>query len=159
GPAQQASVPEVSGTVVDVFTGQPIDAATVSIQDSASPPHTYSVGTDKNGVYKFTSTADKPIQAGVIAFGVEKNGLSPFPGLTKTATPGRALTGGKLSVAPLSSPASPTNQPAQSTNPQNTATLPPDETRNVTDGQGGGGLSWVLIAIGGVLVLLGIGAI
>jgi hypothetical protein len=159
GPAQQATVPEVSGTVVDVFTGQPIDAATVSIQDSAAPAaHTYSVGTDKNGVYKFTSTSDKPIAAGIIAFMVEKNGLAPFQGVTKQANPGQALTNVKLSVAPLSSTASPTNQPSQTTNPQNTATLQPDETRNVTGGDGGG-LSWVLIAIGGVLVLLGIGAI
>jgi hypothetical protein len=157
---QAATVPEVSGTVVDVFTGVPIDAATVSIQDSANPPHTYSVGTDKNGVYKFTSTPDKPIVAGTIAFAVDKTGLQTFPGATRQANPGQALTGVKLSVAPVNSTVTPSNQQQQTTNAQNTATLPPDETRQVADSGGGsGGLSWVLIAIGGVLVLLGIGAI
>ena len=46
----QAAVPEVSGTVVDVFTSTPIEGATVTIQDSATPPHTYPTGTDKSGV-------------------------------------------------------------------------------------------------------------
>ena len=52
-------MPEVSGTVVDVFSGQPIDAATCRSRTRRARPHTYSVGTDKTGGYKFTSTADQ----------------------------------------------------------------------------------------------------
>jgi hypothetical protein len=37
GPQQQATVPEVSGTVTDVYTTTPIKAAKVTLQDSGSP--------------------------------------------------------------------------------------------------------------------------
>ena len=76
--APVASVPEVSGTVVDVFTGTPIDAAKVFIQDSANT--NWEIGTDKTGAFKIQSKPDKPIAPGTIAFKVEKTGLQPFAG-------------------------------------------------------------------------------
>jgi hypothetical protein len=158
-PQQQAGVTEVSGTVVDVFTNTPIENATVSMQDSAAPtPHTYSVGTDKSGAFKFGG-ASQPIAAGVISLTVEKSGLQPFPGKAVTGNPGQALTGIRLTVATTATSATPQNTP-QATTPQNSA-LPTDTDTagRITPDSGGGGLSWVLIAIGAVLVLLGIGAI
>jgi hypothetical protein len=165
GPTQTqaATVPEVSGTVVNVFDGTPIEAAQVSMQDSATPtPHTYTTGTDKTGVFKFTGSASTPIVAGVISFTVEKSGLQPFPGATKTAVGGQALTNVRLAVAPLNSAGPSQSAVVQQPSAGNSATLPNDQPsgRDIVGGQSsGGGLSWILIAIGGVLVLLGIGAI
>jgi hypothetical protein len=153
-PTQQASVPEVSGSVVDVYTNAPIKAAKVWIQDSAST--TWEVGTDDGGNFKITNKPEMPIKPGTMSFKVEKDGIQPYT-TTKTATAGQPLTGVKLTVAPINSP-TPTSQPTQ----QTTESAPPtlgDDTPASTKDNSGGGLSWVLIAIGAFLVLLGVGAI
>jgi hypothetical protein len=155
----QGSVPEVSGTVVDVFTNTPIEAATVAIQDSASPPHTYQTGTDKSGNFKFTSSPDKPIVPGTIAFQVDKSGIQQFT-TTKQAFANQGLVTVRLTVTPTASPGASATAAVPTIG--GVATTPGTEDtggNTVNTGSGGGGLSWVLIAIGGVLVLLGIGAI
>jgi hypothetical protein len=80
GPAvqQQQTVPEVSGTVTDVYTTTPIKAAKVTIQDSGSPPNTWEVGTDDGGNFKIVSEAGKPIRPGVIAVIVQKEDIEQY---------------------------------------------------------------------------------
>ena len=156
----QGSVPEVSGTVVNIFDNTPIDAATVAIQDSASPPHTYQTGTDKSGNFKFTSSGDKPIVPGTIAFQVDKTGIQQFT-TTKQAFANQPLVTVRLTVTPSASPGASATAAVPTLSAGPTSALPEDSGNgtNVNTGSGGGGLSWVLIAIGAVLVLLGIGAI
>jgi hypothetical protein len=154
-----ASVPEVSGTVVDQYSNAPIVAAKVFIQDSANT--NWDVGTDSKGVFKITSKADKPIVPGTIAIRVEKDGLQPFS-TTKQGIAGQALTNVKLTVAPLATSGAAT-PPAQeggagTDTPGNVTPLVEDSNSAVQTASGGG-LSWVLIAVGALLVLLGIGAI
>ena len=68
-------MPEVSGTVVNVYDNTPIKGAKVRITDSAS--HVWDdVGTDDNGAFKITSNAQKPIAAGNITFEVTKDGIN-----------------------------------------------------------------------------------
>ena len=99
-------MPEVSGTVVDVYTGTPIKAAKVFIQDSGSPSNTWEVGTDENGNFRIVSDGSKPIRPGVIAVMVEKEGIQQYT-TTKQAVAGQPITGWKLTVTPLAATASP----------------------------------------------------
>ncbi len=157
-----ASVPEVSGTVVDQFTGVGVSGAKVFVQDSAS--QTFDGGTDKSGNFKIASTPEKSMKPGVMSFTVEKDGIQPFPGYTKTAVAGQPLTGVRLTIAPIASSASagasePADVAGESSGP---AVEPLDSGADEGTGggsAGGGGLSWMLIAVGGVLVALGVGAI
>jgi hypothetical protein len=153
-PAPAQGVTEVSGTVVDAFTNNPIEAAKVFMQDSA--PHTWEVGTDSSGNFKIRSSADKPIAAGTLSFKIEKDGIEPFV-TTKTGTGGQALTGLRFAVKTIAAIAA-------SADASVLAGVTPDSS--LVDGSADpaaneeeGSLSWVLIAIGAVLVLLGIGAI
>lgn len=160
-PVQQVTqtVPEVSGTVVDVYSNAPVEAAKVFIQDSAG--HDYNVGTDKSGNFKFTSTAAAPIAPGTIAFKVEKDGTQPFIPVPKQAIANQPLTGVRLTLAPIGSPTpSPAaagaatqqgDSPAVDKLQTDTATTPGSDS--------GGGLSWIVIGVGAVLVALGVGAI
>ena len=160
-PPASANVPEVSGTVVDATNNKPIGAAMVSIQDSAAT--TWSAGTDTSGKFKITSTQDKPIKPGTIAFTVEKDGLQPFPGMAKQAMANQPLTGVRLAVtlAPTTPTASPAaGGPTADPNTTGAGISPLETAGNVTPTSGsGGGLSWVLIAVGAILVALGVGAI
>jgi hypothetical protein len=152
------TVPEVSGTVVDAYTNKPIEGASVSIQDST--PTTWTIGTDRTGTFKITSSADKPIKPGTIAFTVDKDGIQPFTGVTKQANANVALTGVRLAVMPIASASA--SAPAGGATGEVTADVQPldtGETTNTAGESSGGGLSWVLIAVGAVLVALGVGAI
>jgi hypothetical protein len=149
-------VPEVNGEVVDIFTNKPVAAATVFMQDSATPPHDWEVGTDKNGKFKIVATEEKPITPGTLAFKVEKTGWAPYE-RTIQAAPGVPATA-RLTISALASSAAPTTAA-----PSGSATGP-GTTDTGTDigllrSSDGGGLSWVLIAMGGLLVVLGLGAI
>ncbi len=149
-------MPEVSGTVVDVYTNAAIKGAKVRIQDSAS--HVWDdVGTDDNGAFKITSNQQKPIAAGMITFEVTKDGINPYT-TTKTATAGQPLGNVRLTVSPLASPtpsatsAGPSQSPTVSSEPGTTPVAgKPDE--------GPGTFFWLMISVGGLLVLLGIAAI
>jgi hypothetical protein len=153
--AAQSVVPEVSGQVVDVYTNAAIKGAKVRIADSAS--HVWDdVGTDDNGAFKITSSQDKPIAAGMISFEVTKDGINPYT-TTKTATAGQALNNVRLTVSPLASPtvsasAAPSVTASVNTEPGNTDVAAPAD-------EGPGGLFWVMISVGALLVLLGIAAI
>jgi hypothetical protein len=163
GPAAQAAVPQLSGVVVDVFKGDsgPIANAKVAAQDSAVPtPHTWEVGTDKTGAFKIVSTPQEPIAPGTIVFIVTKDGYEQYKQIINNAVAGQPLTTLHFAMTPIASTAS-----ASATGP--TPTGPPVSAIDTNQGAatgasnsgGGGGLSWVLIGIGGVLVALGIAAI
>jgi hypothetical protein len=47
-PEAPPSVPLISGTVVNIYDAKPVNAAKVFAQDSATPPHLWETGTDKN---------------------------------------------------------------------------------------------------------------
>jgi hypothetical protein len=163
GPAAQQAVPQLSGTVVDVFKGDsgPIANAKVAAQDSAVPtPHTWEVGTDKNGAFKIVSTPDKPIAPGTIVFIVTKDGYEQYKQIINNAAPGVAMTTLHFAMTPTASTASASPSLGTPTGPPVSAidTGQGQATGNGSSG-GGGGLSWVLIGIGGVLVALGIAAI
>jgi hypothetical protein len=155
-PPPPQMVPEVRGKVQDVFTAKAIADATVYLQDSANPPQQWSVGTDAGGNFKFVSSAEKPITPGTIAISVEKDGYDKFM-RPYVATAGQAYVVGNVAMRPVGATATPTGE----------VSLGPSPSVAPLEGDGGtlaanekeGGLSWILIAIGGVLVLLGIGAI
>jgi hypothetical protein len=158
-PAQQPSVPEVSGQVLDVYTNAPIKGAKVSITDSANPPHKWDdVGTDDTGAFKIVSTQEKPIQAGMIGFVVTKDGIQPYQ-TTKTGVANQPLNNVRLTVSPSTSPtpSASAGGAAPSITPNVTDTIAEENT--ATPNEEETGLSWILIAVGGVLVLLGIVAI
>src|SRR6266545_2537377 len=77
-PTTQAptSVTQVSGTVKDIGTGQPIPGATVGLQDSAG--HNFSTTTDNFGRFTFKSTQANPIAPGTLAIEAGKGGGSGF---------------------------------------------------------------------------------
>jgi hypothetical protein len=153
GPNAISSVPEVSGEVVNVFDATPVPSAVVYMQDSAGK--NFETGTDKQGKFKFTSTADKPIAAGALALRVEKDGweTSEKPIVAAPGQPVAAhLTLRPLNVSP--SAALPGASPTGDVTPIDgggLGTSSPNEKE--------GGISWLLIVVGAVLVLLGIGAI
>ena len=156
GPAQQATVPQVSGEVVDVYTGKPIEAAKIFIQDSGTPVQNWEVGTDSAGKFKITSKPEKPISPGTIVIRVEKDTIQPYS-KTVQGNPGQPVNVGKLTVAPIASP-----QVTPSGGISGGITPDPSllgETDPPLQNEQESGLSWILIAVGGVLVLLGIGAI
>ena len=158
GPAQpppQATVPQVAGEVVDVYTGKPIEAAKIFIQDSGTPVQNWEVGTDSAGKFKITSKPEKPISPGTIVIRVEKDTIQPYSKPVQ-GNPGQPVNV-RLSVSPIASP-----QVTPSAGISGGITPDPSllgETDSPLQNEQEGGLSWILIAVGGVLVLLGIGAI
>jgi hypothetical protein len=154
GTAQQ-TVPKVSGQVLDVYTNAAIKGAKVAIQDSAS--HTWdNVGTDDNGAFEISSTPEKPIVAGLISFRVEKDGIQPYT-TTKTGVANQPLTGVRLTVSPIASPTPSTTAAPTTADPSNSTIVTNAGEQMANEKESG--LSWILIAVGGLLVLLGIAAI
>jgi hypothetical protein len=159
-PSAQPSVPSISGSVLDVYTNQPIKGAKVFIQDSANPPHTWDdIGTNDAGEFSVSSTQEKPIAAGAISFKVEKEGIQSGPPTVKTGVAGQPLTAVRITVAPSSSPTPSATTTATATADASGTTGAANEGDNSPAADEGSGLSWILISVGGVLVLLGIAAI
>ncbi len=157
GPQGSPVVPEVSGTVVDSTTAAPIRDAEVTLTDGAGAPHKR--GSDANGRFKFTSTSGDPIAPGSLNIIAAKDG---FVGIQKNVEgrAGQSLAGQRIQLKPIAATASaepPTTGPTDTAAPTSGDTAPAAASGN---GSGGTGLfSWVLIGLGGLLVLLGIGAI
>jgi hypothetical protein len=157
---QVPTVPYVSGVVVDLYTGKGVKAAKVYLQDSAAPPHTYDTATDNDGKFKFTSTQDSPIMPGTLAFRVEKDQwLDPSPNHTALGQPGKPLTTVRLAISAVNASGSVTPSAVTSGGVTSPAATGGEETSTTTGNEPKSSLSWILIGIGGVLVLLGIAAI
>jgi hypothetical protein len=152
------TVTEVSGVVVNEADGKPVASARVFLQDAGTPANTYDVGTGKDGKFKFTSKPDAPIVPGTLALRVEKSGFEESDGIPFPASAGQRVTNRRLSIKPLV-----TAGPSESAQPVDASEDAGGEPSLAADPTAGNeeetGLSWLLIAIGGVLVLLGLGAI
>ena len=152
------TVPEVRGQVIDLYNGNPVENARVSMRDSAGTSWD-NIGTAADGSFTITSTPDKPIAAGTVQFTVQKEGINDFSSPPFTAVTGQPLNGVLLRVTVINTasasasapPLTPTNLPSGSAGGQTTAAAPPDS--------GLSGFSIMLIVVGAVLVLVGIGAI
>jgi hypothetical protein len=153
----QQVVPEVTGVVGDAATGKPIPAAKVFLQDSQTQ-EPREVGTDKDGKFKFTSRPDAPIAPGTIALRVEKEGYQPYDRVVQGQA-GVPLRVPKLSMASTATASATTGVPTATDGVTDDPTLGTIGDENASQNEKESGLSWILIAIGGVLVLLGIGAI
>ncbi len=151
-------VPEIRGKVQDVFTAKAIADAAVFLQDSSNPPKEWSVGTDAGGNFKFVSTAEKPITPGTVAIIVEKDGYEKFS-RPYVANAGQAFVVGNVAMKPVGATATPTASGDVSLGPTPSVAPLEGDGGSLEANEKEGGLSWILIAIGGVLVLLGIGAI
>jgi hypothetical protein len=158
GPNQAANVPEVSGTVVDSTTGTPIKDAIVVLQDGAGKNHQGS-GTDASGRFRFTSASD-PIAPGTLMLSATKDQYDPVP-KNYDGKPGQAITGVKLQLKPAAAtPTAGAVLPSDNPLASGSASGPAGNATNTRNAANGTSLfSWVLIVLGGLLVLLGIGAI
>jgi hypothetical protein len=160
GPDLSQTVPSVTGTVENLFDVKPIANATVFLNDSAN--NTWQQGTDKDGKFTITGTADKPIMPGALGIIVKKSGYADLP-KSAIAQAGQVLTL-DLRMSPAS-PTAPVSSAPSDTGAATTAGATVGDTGGQGDntaaggGAGSGGFSWTLIIIGGLLVLLGIGAI
>ena len=159
GPPPVQAVPEISGIIADLFTGKGIPGVKITMRDAAEPAHTFTTLTDKDGKFVWKSTTEVPITPGVISFIAEKEKYARFPG-TIQAVAGVAKTDVDIRMTS-------TEAPSASATPTTTGNVTPGDTTTIdpaTNDPGAGneeesGLSWILISIGGLLVLLGIGAI
>ena len=152
-------VPEVRGTVTDVYTGEPVKDARVTMVDSAGTTWD-NIGTGADGSFVIVSVPDKPIAAGQLRFSVRKEGVRDFDSGPIVANPNQALLGVSLrvEVIPTTTPATaPTETQSEETSqaPITTtgaAAAPPPDS-------GLSGFAIMMIVIGAVLVLAGIGTI
>jgi hypothetical protein len=158
-PPQAAPVTEVSGRVVDSASGQSLASATVVIQDGANKQA--QTGTDASGKFKFTSLNGKPITAGTITFSASKDGYDNPQPQSRQAGGGQKLTGlqinMKLSNASASAPAAP--ESAAGDAPTSAPAGAGDIANQGNKAANSSPFSLVFIVLGGLLVLLGIGAI
>jgi hypothetical protein len=168
-PKALQTINTLSGYIKDSSTGAKLDGTLVVIRDSA--PHTYQTTTDSSGAFSFRSTASAPIQAGQIYLGATRDGYNNVSGKRYDVTAGQSKTGISVAMVPKNMPtsAAPTPEEAQPTDeaqPTEEA-QPTDEAQSAGSGaalnnssdEDSGGLSWVMIIMGGLLVMLGIGAI
>src|SRR6266545_5018010 len=157
-PTTQAptSVTQVSGTVKDIGTGQPIPGATVGLQDSAG--HNFSTTTDNFGRFTFKSTQANPIAPGTLTIEAVKDG---YKAVTKNANvqAGQSYNFQTLSLEATATPTVSAPAVADPSQPVPDSALPQPGTTNASGKGGGSGFSTILIVAGALLVLLGIGAI
>jgi hypothetical protein len=157
GPAQAASVTEVTGKVVNESTGDGVANAQVTLQDSANNEHNATA--NSKGDFRITPQGNKPIAAGTLTLTATFEG---FAEATKTANgvAGRATTGVQIRMKPVAASTPPSApaavEPSAEASPGTSDVATPS---NTSADDGPSTLSWLLIGMGVVLVLLGIGAI
>jgi hypothetical protein len=169
GPEAPQTVRQVSGKVKD-NQGKRLAGAAVGMRDSQG--HQYSVTTDAEGQFAFTSSDAQPISPGSITVGAKLDGYKA----ASTTVTGRANKSAVATIT-LKSLASASASPSASTSVSASAT-PADEatddealTDDTTTGpanslaadpkntsEDSGGISWLLLTMGGLLVAAGVGA-
>jgi len=151
-----ATIPEVSGRVTNIMTGEPIKTAKIEMQDSVGTRWT-DVASDDDGNFVITKALyGKDIAAGFIVLSVTKDGYQP---LTRQFEANVPKTGIRLTMEQLASSVTPTTDAPSATE---SVTASSESTTNNAPPPADDGLSTfslMLIIIGGLLVLLGIGAI
>jgi hypothetical protein len=153
GPEQAPTVTEVSGTLVDVDTGEPIPNATVILIDGAEVMH--EVGTNADGEFRFR---DMDIAPGSMGLRARKEG---YDGETFTFRAGanERVQGVRL-VAKSTATPSPTATPSASASPSPSASASATAAPAVdTQASGGTFFTTLMVILGVILVLAGIGAI
>ncbi|MEU8244121.1 carboxypeptidase regulatory-like domain-containing protein [Actinoplanes missouriensis] len=160
-------VTRVSGKIKD-GDGKKIAGVDVAMQDAAG--HSYGTTTNSSGSYSFISSDDKPIEPGSITVGALKDGY------TSTTVTVQGKAGGSVNVpitlkklaaeSPSPTPstsvsASPvpteevTEDPAEDETAETQAPVAADPVSDESEG----GINWLLIVMGVLLVAAGIGAI
>jgi len=154
---QPENVKDVTVRIFDIGTGQPIAGAQVIIEDSAG--RSWNAQATSTGQVRITSTASRPIAPGEIRAAAGQDG---YQNAVKAAE-GRVGQSVVIEIrltstaTPSATPALPTELPSDTAAP--TATQEQAINPNLSGNDEGGGLSWMLIVMGGLLVALGVGAI
>ncbi len=165
GPDQAPTVPQVTGVVRDATSNQPISNALVVLVDggacapSKAPCQT---ATDDRGAFIFKARPDKPIMPGTIQVGARKTGydtgtsqVEGRAGQPATAPPIKLKLAANASAsadAQALPTAEPQQTPAEATAQNQGAPTKASENSS-------SGMSWVIVALAGLLVLLGVGVL
>jgi hypothetical protein len=165
-PTQPTSVPEVSGVVRDMTTGSPIGSAMVVLVDAGrcgSDRSPCQVATANDGAFTFTSNPDKPIRPGTLQLRATKNGYDSST-VTVDARAGQPVNaslklkptaGASSSATPDALPSADGQQPtADAVTPTAVAAAPAAIGTSSPSP-----VSWLALALAGMFVLLGIGAV
>ncbi|MBX6750585.1 MAG: hypothetical protein IRY85_13105, partial [Micromonosporaceae bacterium] len=153
------TVPEVRGTVTDVYTGEPVKDARVTMIDSAGTTWD-NIGTGADGSFSITGTPQKPIAAGVVRFLVRKDGIRDFDSKDQfRASPNVALTGVSLRVEVITTATPTSEQPPPTETEEATTDATTSVAASAPPDSGLSGFAITMIVIGGLLVLTGVGAI
>ena len=147
--ARSAEVAEVSGTVVDSTTGDPVATATVLMRDGAGG--SFQAVTDSSGRYAFTSSQDRQIQSGTVTLTASRDGYQTTAAKTVDARAGQSYTGIRIPMQPS---AAGTASAVPSADPSGSAGAAAAAARTAG---GSGALSWVLIGAGVLLFVVGAG--
>lgn len=158
GPEEEPRVAEISGTLTDTTTGDPVANATVLLIDGADQDH--SVGTNDSGSFRFTAD-NFNIAPGAFGLRASKDG---FEGLEYTgrASAGQSVTGIQLRADPTTTPsptASPSASPTPTPTPTVSASTTPVAAPGDADNDGTSFFGTLLIVLGVILLLLGTAAI
>jgi hypothetical protein len=94
--AGSTGVTEVSGTVVDSGTGQPVPAAAVALQDGAG--QTFQATTDSTGGYRFASSAARRIEPGTLTLTASRDQYGAAAAQTVQGRSGQSYTGIRISL-------------------------------------------------------------
>ena len=152
GPDQAPRVAEVSGTLLDIDTGEPIPNARVLLVDGAE--NTHEVGTNDQGLFRFR---DLDIAPGSIGLQARTEGYEGIPWT------GRAEAGERLTDVPLRarSTATPTPTASASATATPTATASASVAALPVEKPSGGGtfFTTLMVVLGLTLVLTGVAAI
>ncbi|MFS8520113.1 MAG: carboxypeptidase regulatory-like domain-containing protein [Micromonosporaceae bacterium] len=154
GPDKPPAVKEISGTVTDQDTGEPIANATVVLVDGAENEHR--VGTDGQGRFRFTGDI-APGTFGLLALkdGYEGNDFVGDAGAGQAVT-GIRLTARKIAPSPTATPT-----PSASADPSASASAAASPTPAADDEESGGRtfFTTLMIILGSILLLAGVGVI
>ena len=157
GPEAAQTVKDVTVKVFDSGTGQALAGALLIIEDSAGTQ--WNVQAGSNGQVRITSSQSKPIQPGEVSVVA---GMDGYQNLVKTGQ-GRAGQSLVIEMRLVSATVpTPTGELTQSVPTDTADPTTSEEAVNPNlagNDEGGGGLSWMLIVMGGLLVALGVGAI
>lgn len=154
------TVSEVSGTVTDSTTGKGVKGASVTMEDSAGKSRT--ANTDDAGKFRFLGNEANPIAPGNISLSIT---IANYDAATKDVT-GQAgkVASVKIPIVPVGSTASAIAPPTEESTPAgaDTQSAVPgagNTTKASSDSGGSGFSSYILIALGALLVIFGIVAI
>ncbi|WP_433389121.1 hypothetical protein [Micromonospora sp. KLBMP9576] len=161
-PAQVQTVKSVSGKVVAQANGKAVPNAVVMLQDGAGKK--IDTISDDGGNFRFNGSSEKPIAPGRLAVGASVGTV--YATKTFDASAGQSINGQRIALAvkvettpsptpSVSEEALPTDEPAEET-PEATDEATPAAATNASN-EDSGGMPWLIILLGGLLVAAGVG--